>query len=146
MDEAGRWRRQNPGELETKITADIGSVTKMKEEFIQAGVTQFGSGWCWLAVEDGKIVVMKTLNGENPSCTAASPFSLRCLGALLLYRLPQPTARVLKAFVDHLVNWEYVTEMYGQPPNHIQRRALTRYQAGFEKPEHCGCNLSERSR
>src|ERR1700720_2239120 len=26
----------------------------MKEEFIQAGVTQFGSGWCWLAVEDGK--------------------------------------------------------------------------------------------
>jgi Fe-Mn family superoxide dismutase len=27
----------------------------MKEEFIQAGVTQFGSGWCWLAVENGKI-------------------------------------------------------------------------------------------
>jgi superoxide dismutase, Fe-Mn family len=32
-----------PGELETKITADLGSVGKMKEEFIQAGVTQFGS-------------------------------------------------------------------------------------------------------
>jgi len=81
MDEAGRWRRQNPRELETKITADIGSVTKMKEEFIQAGVTQFGSGWCWLAVEDGKIVVMKTLNGENPSCTAASPFSAAMSGS-----------------------------------------------------------------
>jgi Fe-Mn family superoxide dismutase len=35
-----------PGELEKKITADLGSVAKMKEEFIQAGVTQFGSGWC----------------------------------------------------------------------------------------------------
>ena len=32
------------GELEKKITADLGSVAKMKEEFIQAGVTQFGSG------------------------------------------------------------------------------------------------------
>jgi len=55
-----------PGELEKKIIADLGSVANMKEEFIQAGVTQFGSGWCWLAVEDGKIIVMKTLNGENP--------------------------------------------------------------------------------
>src|SRR6202047_1322580 len=55
-----------PGELEKKITADLGSVANMKEEFIQAGITQFGSGWCWLAVENGKIVVMKTLNGENP--------------------------------------------------------------------------------
>jgi len=36
-----------PGKLEKKIAADLGSVAKMKEEFIQAGVTQFGSGWCW---------------------------------------------------------------------------------------------------
>jgi Fe-Mn family superoxide dismutase len=44
-----------PGELEKKITADLGSVANKKEEFIQAGVTQFGSGWCWLAVENCKI-------------------------------------------------------------------------------------------
>ncbi|MFL6971503.1 MAG: superoxide dismutase, partial [Xanthobacteraceae bacterium] len=49
-----------PGELEKKITSDLGSVAKMKEEFTQAGVTQFGSGWAWLAVKDGKIAVMKT--------------------------------------------------------------------------------------
>jgi superoxide dismutase, Fe-Mn family len=62
-----------PGELEKKITADLGSVANMKEEFIQAGVTQFGSGWCWLAVVDGKIVVMKTLNGENPLVQGGKP-------------------------------------------------------------------------
>ena len=33
-----------PGELEKKIIADLGSVAEMKENFIQAGVTQFGSG------------------------------------------------------------------------------------------------------
>src|ERR1700737_3005458 len=81
-----------PGELEKKITADLGSVANMKEEFIQAGVTQFGSGWCWLAVEDGKIAVRKTLNGENPLVEGGTP--MRCLGALLLYRLPQPTTRL----------------------------------------------------
>ncbi|MGI8567913.1 MAG: Fe-Mn family superoxide dismutase, partial [Methylocella sp.] len=31
------------------------------------------SGWCWLAVEDGKIVVMKTLNGENPLVQGGKP-------------------------------------------------------------------------
>ena len=37
----------------------------MKEDFVQAGVAQFGSGWCWwLAVKSGRIVVMKTANGE----------------------------------------------------------------------------------
>src|ERR1700674_5293299 len=44
-----------PGELEKKITADLGSVAKMKEDFIQAGVTQFGSGWSWLAGKAGKV-------------------------------------------------------------------------------------------
>ena len=42
-----------PGELEKKIVADLGSVDKMKEDFIQAGVTQFGSGWC-LARRQGR--------------------------------------------------------------------------------------------
>ena len=55
-----------PGNLEKQIVADLGSVAKMKEAFIQAGVTQFGSGWCWLAVRYGRIEVMKTANGESP--------------------------------------------------------------------------------
>ena len=102
-----------PGELEKKITADLGSVAKMKEEFIQAGVTQFGSGWCWLAVEDGKIVVMKTLNGENPLVHGGEPI-LGCdvweHSYYIDYRNRRPD--YLKAFVDHLINWEYVAEMY----------------------------------
>src|SRR5215831_4778275 len=47
-----KWMKPNgggtkiPGNLAKKIVADLGSVAKMKEEFIQAGVSQFGSGWC----------------------------------------------------------------------------------------------------
>src|SRR3712207_8073769 len=52
---------------------DLGSVDKMKEDFIQAGVSQFGSGWAWLALKDGKITVMKTPNGENPLVHGAQP-------------------------------------------------------------------------
>jgi Fe-Mn family superoxide dismutase len=102
-----------PGALEKKIVADLGSVDKMKEDFIQAGVTQFGSGWAWLAVQNGKIVVMKTPNGESPLVQSASPI----LGVdvwehsyYIDYRNRRPD--YLKAFIENLVNWEHVEKMF----------------------------------
>jgi len=102
-----------PGNLEKQIVADLGSVAKMKEAFIQAGVTQFGSGWCWLAVRYGRIEVMKTANGENPLVHGARPI-LGCdvweHSYYIDYRNRRPD--YLKGFVDHLVDWEYVAEMF----------------------------------
>ncbi len=96
-----KWMKPNgggdkiPGKLEKKIIADLGSVAKMKEDFTQAGVTQFGSGWCWLTVKDGKIVVHEDGQRRKPAgpWRHADP-RLRCVGALLLYRLPQSPARL----------------------------------------------------
>ena len=95
-----KWMKPNgggkiPGELEKALIDSFGSVDKAKEEFIQAATTQFGSGWGWLAVTDGKIVATKTANGENPLVHSghADPRRRR-LGAFLLHRLPQPPARL----------------------------------------------------
>jgi Fe-Mn family superoxide dismutase len=113
------WMKPNgggdklPGALEKAIIADLGSVAKMKEDFIQAGVTQFGSGWNWLAVKDGKIVVMKSPNGESPLVHGATPI-LGCdvweHSYYIDYRNRRPD--YLKAFVENLVNWEYVEALY----------------------------------
>ena len=43
-----------PGALREKIVDDLGSVAKIKEDFVQAGTSQFGSGWCWLASRFGR--------------------------------------------------------------------------------------------
>ncbi|MHC2331751.1 superoxide dismutase [Bradyrhizobium sp. USDA 4454] len=102
-----------PGALEKKIKADFGSIEKMKEEFIAAGVGQFGSGWCWLAVKDGKIVVMKTPNGENPLVHGAKPI-LGCdvweHSYYIDYRNRRPD--YIKAFLDYLVNWDHVDDLF----------------------------------
>jgi len=102
-----------PGNLEKQITADIGPLAKVKEDLTQAGITQFGSGWCWLAVKDGKIAIMKTPNGENPLVHGGKPI-LGCdvweHSYYIDYRNRRPD--YLKAFLDHLVNWDHVSEMY----------------------------------
>ena len=102
-----------PGKLAKKIESDLGSFAKMSEDFVQAGVTQFGSGWCWLAVKDGKITIMKTANGENPLVLGAKPI-LGCdvweHSYYIDYRNRRPD--YLKAWVDHLINWDYVEELF----------------------------------
>ena len=102
-----------PGKLEKQITSDIGPIAKFKEDFIQAGVTQFGSGWCWLAVKDGKLAISKTPNGENPLVHGASPI-LGCdvweHSYYIDYRNRRPD--YLKAFFENLINWDHVGEMY----------------------------------
>jgi Fe-Mn family superoxide dismutase len=98
-----------PSELENKLNEDFGSVDKFKEAFIQAGTTQFGSGWAWLAVNNGKLVVTKSANASNPLVEGMKPI-LGCdvweHSYYIDYRNKRPD--YLKAFLDSLVNWEFV--------------------------------------
>lgn len=57
---------QPTGELAEAINAAFGSFDAFKEEFAKAGATRFGSGWAWLCVENGKLVVCSTANQDNP--------------------------------------------------------------------------------
>lgn len=57
---------QPTGELAEAINTSFGSFEAFKEEFAKAGATRFGSGWAWLCVENGKLVVCSTANQDNP--------------------------------------------------------------------------------
>ena len=54
------------GPIASKINEAFGSYEKFVEEFKNAGLTQFGSGWAWLVLEDGKLKVTKTGNADLP--------------------------------------------------------------------------------
>lgn len=54
------------GELADAINAAFGSFENFKDEFSKAAATQFGSGWAWLCVKDGKLSVCSTPNQDNP--------------------------------------------------------------------------------
>ena len=54
------------GALADAINAAFGSFDKFKDEFSNAAATRFGSGWAWLVVQGGKLVVGSTANQDNP--------------------------------------------------------------------------------
>ena len=54
------------GELADKINEAFGSFEEFKTKFSNAAATQFGSGWAWLCVTDGKLEVCSTANQDNP--------------------------------------------------------------------------------
>ena len=115
-----QWMKPNgggniPSELESKIVEDFGSFDKFRADFIAAGATQFGSGWCWLVKSaDGKLSVAKTPNGENPIIHDQKAL-LGCdvweHSYYIDYRNARP--KYLEAFIDNLVNWERVAELFG---------------------------------
>jgi Fe-Mn family superoxide dismutase len=102
-----------PGKLEAAFNSDLGGYDKFKADFVAAGTTQFGSGWAWVSVKNGKLEISKTPNGENPLVHGATPI----LGVdvwehsyYIDYRNARP--KYLEAFVDSLINWDYVLERY----------------------------------
>ncbi len=98
-----------PSKLEKRIISDLGSVDQFKKDFIQAGTTQFGSGWCWLSISNGKLVVTKTANAANPLIENMKPI-LGCdvweHSYYVDYRNRRP--EYLENFFEKLVNWEFV--------------------------------------
>ena len=110
------WKCMKPGgggsmpkKLNDRIVADFGSVEEFKKQFIQAGVTQFGSGWCWLSIDNGKLVVSKTPNAENTLARNMKPI-LGCDLWEHSYYVDYKNRRpeYLENFYEKLINWEFV--------------------------------------
>ncbi|MFN4915066.1 MAG: superoxide dismutase [Sphingomonadales bacterium] len=107
----------NPeGKLLADITAAFGSVEAFKEQFNTAATTRFGSGWAWLVVHDGKLVVTSTPNQDNPLMDIADVKGTPILGLdvwehayYLHYQNRRPD--YINAWWN-VVNWKKVAELY----------------------------------
>jgi Superoxide dismutase len=102
----GRWRRRSP---RTSAGREI------QDRFRRRRRRPVRFGWAWLSVKNGKLEISKTPNGENPLVHGATPI----LGVdvwehsyYIDYRNRRPD--YLKAWIDHLVNWEYVDQLFSK--------------------------------
>ncbi len=91
------------------LKAAFGGFDKFIEAFKNAGATQFGSGWAWLIEKGGRLEVAKTANAGNPITDGARPLLTVDVwehAYYLDYQNRRPD--YLTAFVEKLVNWEFV--------------------------------------
>jgi Fe-Mn family superoxide dismutase len=102
---------QPTGDVLAAITRDFGSFDKFKEEFSNAAMTQFGSGWAWLVVDGGKLSVMKTGNADLPLKHGKKAL-LTCDVWEHAYYIDYRNlrAKFVETFLNHLVNWDFVSE------------------------------------
>ena len=98
------------GKLLDKITASFGSFAAFKEQFTQASIATFGSGWGWLVQDkDGHLKIISTSNAGTPmteGLTALLTCDVWEHAYYIDYRNMRPD--YLNAFWN-LVNWEFVT-------------------------------------
>jgi Fe-Mn family superoxide dismutase len=104
------------GKLAKAIDDSFGSFEQMKEKFNAAGASRFGSGWAWLAVDNGKLSICSTPNQDNPLMDVAECKATPILGADVwehAYYLKYQNKRAdyLDAFWN-IVNWKKVTELF----------------------------------
>jgi len=61
------------GELMSAIESAFGSWDKFRAEFTTAAMTVFGSGWAWLSLAEGKLIIEKTSNQDSPYSLSHQP-------------------------------------------------------------------------
>jgi superoxide dismutase, Fe-Mn family len=106
------------GDLLAAIEKDLGSFDEFKAAFAKAGATQFGSGWAWLCVKDGKLEVCGTPNQDNTLMPGVGCGGTPILGMdvwehayYLHYQNRRPD--YIEAFFS-VINWDEVTRRYNE--------------------------------
>jgi superoxide dismutase, Fe-Mn family len=104
------------GELMDAINEAFGSFSAFKEQFEQAGINQFGSGWAWLVIDGGKLKIGSTANQDNPLMDVTELSGTPILGLdvwehayYLKYQNRRP--EYATAFWN-VVNWDEVDRRY----------------------------------
>jgi Fe-Mn family superoxide dismutase len=99
-----------PPNFARRLAAEFGTIKAFKNEFISRGLAQFGSGWVWLVAAHGRLHIECTANAMTPVAEGRTPL-LVCDVWEHAYYVDYANRRgdFLKAFLDHMVDWQAVS-------------------------------------
>ena len=107
------------GLLAEMIDTTFGGFVAFKALFVTAAKDQFGSGWVWLVLEDGKLAVVTSANADTPIAHGLIPLFTVDVWEHAYY-LDYQNRRVdfIKSVLDNLANWDFVAAQLekAQPP------------------------------
>jgi Fe-Mn family superoxide dismutase len=96
------------GKILRAIEQSFGSFDAFAEIFSKSAAGQFGSGWTWLVKDGNQLKVISTGNADTPITMGYTPLLTMDVWEHAYYLDYQNRrADYIKAFMDHLVNWEF---------------------------------------
>lgn len=100
-----------PAALKQKIEAAFGSVDACRKELATAAVSQFASGWAWLALAGDQLKVVKTANADNPMTQGMKPLLTIDVWEHAYY-LDYQNRRAdhVNAVIEKLINWQFAAD------------------------------------
>ena len=101
------------GELARVLANEFGNFETFKEKFSSAAVGVFGSGWCWLVIdEDEKLAIMTTANQDSPLMFGKKPIlGIDVWEHAYYLKYQNKRADYISAWWN-VVNWKKVNEFY----------------------------------
>jgi Fe-Mn family superoxide dismutase len=112
------WESMSPGgqkpdgDVLTAITATFGAPEALREAFVKAGAEHFGSGWVWLATDDGETLKVFATHDANDTVTdsGVTPLLVCDLWEHAYYLDYQnDRKRFLESWFDGVPNWRFAT-------------------------------------
>jgi Fe-Mn family superoxide dismutase len=100
------------GELAEAIKSQLGGFDKFKTDFNNAAATRFGSGWAWLSVDKGKLLVESTPNQDTPLSEGRTPILGLDVWEHAYYLNYQNRRPDYVAAFWNVINWDEVAKRY----------------------------------
>ncbi len=99
------------GDLADGIKRDFGSLAKFKKSFTEAAKSQFGSGWAWLVLANGKLSIETTPDAQNPLAGDHKPLVALDVWEHAYYLDYQnERKKYIESCLDHLINWDFAAK------------------------------------
>ncbi len=102
------------GELAKAIEKNFGGFNAFKEALGKAGLGQFGSGWAWLVLSNGKLAIQASPNQDNPLTQGAQVLLGVDVWEHAYYLKYQNKRADYIAAWWNVVNWDFVAERYAK--------------------------------
>ncbi|SFI86014.1 superoxide dismutase [Planctomicrobium piriforme] len=100
------------GELAEAIKSQLGGFEKFKTDFNAAATTRFGSGWAWLSVDKGKLLVESSANQDTPFSEGRTPIMGLDVWEHAYYLHYQNRRPDYIAAFWNVINWDEVAKRY----------------------------------
>lgn len=101
-------------ELASAISQTFGSITNCQEKVTDAAMKRFGSGWAWLGVKGGRLVILSTANQDSPLSEGVVPVLGLDVWEHAYYLHYQNRRADYVAAFWRLVNWDHAGKNYAE--------------------------------